>query len=37
MARIVILLTLVAGLAACETAKGVGDDFDNAADAVVDG
>ena len=37
MARITVLLALVLGLSACETAKGVGDDFDNAADAVVDG
>ncbi|QFU07783.1 hypothetical protein PARPLA_02070 [Rhodobacteraceae bacterium THAF1] len=37
MIRIAVLLALITGLAACETAQGVGDDFDNAADVIVDG
>ena len=37
MARIVIVLAMLTGLAACETAQGVGDDFDAAADVIVDG
>ena len=37
MARVILALGLMFGLVACETAQGVGDDFDNAADVIVDG